>query len=91
MLQALPELGFNRVSLGVQSFVDHEAAAVGRTHTRAITLADIDRLRAAGIDDINVDLIAGLPHQTRQSWRDSLAQAIATERASPERLHAGRG
>ncbi len=78
MLQALPELGFNRVSLGVQSFVDHEAAAVGRTHTRAITLADIDRLRAAGIDNINVDLIAGLPHQTRQSWRDSLEQAIAT-------------
>ena len=73
-----PGLGFNRVSLGVQSFVDHEAAAVGRTHTRAITLSDIDRLRAAGIDDINVDLIAGLPHQTRQSWRESLAQAIAT-------------
>ncbi|HEY5254405.1 MAG TPA: radical SAM protein, partial [Acidobacteriaceae bacterium] len=78
MLHAMPGLGFNRVSLGVQSFVDHEAAAVGRTHTRAITLNDIDRLRAAGIDDINVDLIAGLPHQTRQSWRESLAQAIAT-------------
>ena len=78
MLHAMPGLGFNRVSLGVQSFVDHEAAAVGRTHTRAITLHDIDRLHAAGIDDINVDLIAGLPHQTRQSWRESLAQVIAT-------------
>ena len=78
MLHTMPGLGFNRVSLGVQSFVDHEAAAVGRTHTRAITLHDIDRLRAAGIDDINVDLIAGLPHQTRQSWRESLAQVIAT-------------
>jgi oxygen-independent coproporphyrinogen-3 oxidase len=78
MLHAMPGLGFNRVSLGVQSFVDHEAAAVGRTHTRAITLNDIDRLRAAGIDDINVDLIAGLPHQTQQSWRESLAQALAT-------------
>ncbi|MGB6932391.1 MAG: radical SAM family heme chaperone HemW [Acidobacteriaceae bacterium] len=78
MLYAMPGLGFNRVSLGVQSFVDHEAAAVGRAHTRAITLNDIDRLRVAGIDDINVDLIAGLPHQTRQSWRESLAQAIAT-------------
>jgi oxygen-independent coproporphyrinogen III oxidase len=78
LLQALPGFGFNRVSLGVQSFVDHEAAAVGRLHTRAITLKEIDRLRAAGIDDINVDLIAGLPHQTRQSWSESISQAIAT-------------
>ena len=78
LLQALPGFGFNRVSLGVQSFVDHEASAVGRTHTRAITLREIDRLRAAGIDDINVDLIAGLPHQTRQSWRVSLDEAVAT-------------
>jgi len=78
ILQSMPSLGFNRVSLGVQSFVDQEAAAVGRTHTRAITMHDIDRLRAAGIDDINIDLIAGLPHQTRQSWSESLAQAIAT-------------
>ena len=78
LLHAMPGLGFNRVSLGVQSFVDHEASAVGRTHTRAITLKEIERIRLAGIDDINVDLIAGLPHQTRQSWRESLAQAIAT-------------
>ena len=78
LLRAMPGLGFNRVSLGVQSFVDHEASAVGRTHTRTITLNEIERLRDSGIDDINVDLIAGLPHQTRQSWRDSLAQAIAT-------------
>jgi oxygen-independent coproporphyrinogen-3 oxidase len=78
LLQALPGSGFNRVSLGVQSFVDHEAVAVGRLHTRAITLKEIDRLRAAGIDDINVDLIAGLPHQTRQSWSESISQAIAT-------------
>ncbi len=79
MLHAMPGLGFNRVSLGVQSFVDQEAAAVGRSHTQAITLNEIDRLRAAGIHDINVDLIAGLPHQTRQSWRESLAQAILAE------------
>jgi oxygen-independent coproporphyrinogen-3 oxidase len=78
LLQALPEFGFNRVSLGVQSFMDHEAAAVGRLHTRAITLKEIDRLRLAGIDDINLDLIAGLPHQTRQSWSESITEAIAT-------------
>ncbi|MHB8301476.1 MAG: radical SAM family heme chaperone HemW [Acidobacteriaceae bacterium] len=78
LLQALPRLGFNRVSLGVQSFVDREAAAVGRLHTRAITLAEIARLRRAGIDDINLDLIAGLPHQTLESWQESLDAALAT-------------
>jgi oxygen-independent coproporphyrinogen-3 oxidase len=78
LLQAMPALGINRVSLGVQSFVDREAAAVGRLHTRAITLKEIERVRAAGIDDINVDLIAGLPHQTRESWNFSLAEAIST-------------
>ncbi len=78
LLQALPRLGINRVSLGVQSFVDREAAAVGRLHTGAVVLAEIARLRGAGIDEINVDLIAGLPHQTMASWRTSLEAAIAT-------------
>ena len=78
LLQAMPALGFNRVSLGVQSFVDREASAVGRTHTHAFVLQEIERLRAAGIADINVDLIAGLPHQTRESWNASLLEAMAT-------------
>jgi oxygen-independent coproporphyrinogen III oxidase len=55
-----------------------EAAAVGRLHKRATVLDDIARLRAAGITNINVDLIAGLPHQTPQSWKESLTEAIAT-------------
>jgi oxygen-independent coproporphyrinogen-3 oxidase len=67
-----------RVSLGVQSFVDQEAAAVGRLHKRATVLEDIARLRSAGIANINIDLIAGLPHQTAESWEFSLAAAIAT-------------
>jgi oxygen-independent coproporphyrinogen-3 oxidase len=62
----------------VQSFVDQEAAAVGRLHKRAIVLEDISRLRAAGITNINIDLIAGLPHQTAESWQFSLAETIAT-------------
>ena len=68
----------NRVSLGVQSFVDAEAAAVGRLHKRATVLDDIARLRAAGITNINIDLIAGLPHQTAESWQESLAETLAT-------------
>ena len=78
MLESLVRGGVNRVSLGVQSFVDQEAAAVGRLHKRATVLEDIARLRSAGIANINIDLIAGLPHQTAESWEFSLAAAIAT-------------
>ncbi len=77
-LDALLRCGVNRVSLGVQSFVDQEAAAVGRLHKRTTVLEDISRLRAAGITNINVDLIAGLPHQTAESWNVSLEETIAT-------------
>ena len=78
MVETLVRCGVNRVSLGVQSFVDQEAAAVGRLHKRATVLDDLARLRAAGIANINVDLIAGLPHQTAASWEISLAEATAT-------------
>ncbi|MBZ5491071.1 MAG: radical SAM family heme chaperone HemW [Acidobacteriia bacterium] len=78
IIHTLVTRGVNRVSLGVQSFVDQEAASVARLHTREKTLNDIERLRKAGISNINVDLIAGLPHQTRESWEYSLEQAIAT-------------
>jgi len=77
VLEALVRCGVNRVSLGAQSFVDKECASVGRLHTRAITLDDIARLRAAGIGNISVDLIAGLPHQTSESWEFSLSETLA--------------
>jgi len=77
-LATLLRCGVNRVSLGVQSFVDQEAAAVGRLHSRVTVLDDIARLRTAGISNINVDLIAGLPHQTAESWEFSMAETIAT-------------
>jgi oxygen-independent coproporphyrinogen-3 oxidase len=79
VIAALAECGVNRVSLGVQSFIDKEAASVGRLHKRELALDDIARLRAAGISNINVDLIAGLPHQTRESWSRSLDELIAAE------------
>ena len=78
MLESLLRCGVNRVSLGVQSFVDREAAAVGRLHKRATVLEDVVRLDAAGIANINIDLIAGLPHQTPESWEFSVAETIAT-------------
>ena len=72
MLEALVAAGVNRVSLGVQSFIDREAASSGRLHNRAMVLADVMRLRAARICNLNVDLIAGLPGQTFASWEESL-------------------
>jgi len=77
VLESFTRCGVNRVSLGIQSFVDQEARSVGRLHTRAVVLDDIARLRDAGISNINVDLIAGLPHQTAESWEFSLQEAIA--------------
>lgn len=78
-LEELLRHGLNRVSLGVQSFVDQESRAVGRFHTKDVCLAEIARLRSAGVQGINVDLIAGLPHQTHESWRISLEQAAAAD------------
>jgi oxygen-independent coproporphyrinogen-3 oxidase len=78
ILGTLVDCGVNRVSLGVQSFVDEESRSVGRLHTRAITFADISLLRQAGIENLSVDLIAGLPHQTAASWRTSLEYLVDT-------------
>jgi oxygen-independent coproporphyrinogen-3 oxidase len=64
--------GLNRVSIGVQSFVSRELAKTGRRHSAAAVEAEIRVLRAAGLDNINIDLIAGLPGQTPQTWLESL-------------------
>jgi oxygen-independent coproporphyrinogen-3 oxidase len=64
--------GVNRISLGVQSFVDRESAAVGRSHTQRDCTHEILRLQAAGVADVGADLIAGLPYQTSASWQHSL-------------------
>jgi oxygen-independent coproporphyrinogen III oxidase len=68
--------GVNRLSFGVQSFVDREAAAVGRLHTGAECREELRRMQAAGVERLGIDLIAGLPHQTDASWKYSVEQAI---------------
>jgi oxygen-independent coproporphyrinogen-3 oxidase len=70
-LKAMVEVRATRVSLGVQSMVDVEAAATGRTHTRAAVEEDVRRLLEARLA-VNVDLIAGLPGQTMASWMESV-------------------
>lgn len=64
--------GINRVSLGVQSFVEKELRRTGRKHNAAIVESDVALLRAHGIGSISIDLIAGLPGQTDAGWRESL-------------------
>ena len=76
-LDELQQKGMNRISFGVQSFVDRETAAVGRLHTQQQCEAELARVRAAGVQEINIDLIAGLPHQTEQSWQYSVERAVA--------------
>ncbi len=71
--------GFNRISLGAQSFNDVELKAAGRMHRRADTFAAIEILREAGFRNITLDLIAGMPHQTAATWRDSIENLLRTK------------
>jgi oxygen-independent coproporphyrinogen-3 oxidase len=77
-LEAMLAFGVNRISFGVQSLVDREAAATGRFHTREVVLRDLERVRSAGLRKLSIDLIAGMPHQTAASWQESLEVLAAT-------------
>ncbi|HXE14943.1 MAG TPA: radical SAM family heme chaperone HemW [Bryobacteraceae bacterium] len=70
--QAWRAAGINRVSLGVQSFVEAETRRTGRKHSAEIVERELNMLANAGISNINIDLIAGLPGQTLESWQTSL-------------------
>lgn len=77
VLAAAQHLGINRVSLGVQSFIDRECQSVGRLHTERDCIDEILRLQAAGVPEVCADLIAGLPYQTPASWQHSLEVATS--------------
>jgi oxygen-independent coproporphyrinogen III oxidase len=68
--------GFNRISLGAQSFEDRELRAAGRMHRRRDIFRAAKILRAAGFHNTGIDLIAGLAHQTRASWEESVKQVL---------------
>jgi oxygen-independent coproporphyrinogen-3 oxidase len=75
--------GVNRLSLGIQSFDDARLAALGRIHDSATALAAVDAARRAGFDNINLDLMHGLPGQSAAGGLADLKQAIAL---APEHL-----
>jgi len=76
-LQGLRSLGVNRLSLGVQSFHDDELAMLGRIHTAAEAREAYHAARQAGFDNVNLDLIYGLPRQTMTAWQYAVEEAIA--------------
>lgn len=84
-LSVLRAAGCNRLSLGLQVWDDRRLAGIGRRHTTAGFLASYRSARAAGFDNIGVDLIYGLPGQTVSDWRETLRQVVALE---PEHVSA---
>ncbi len=71
------QAGFNRISMGVQSFQDNELKAAGRMHRRDDVYRATQVLRDAGFQNVSFDLIAGLPYQTHESWDESVAQLLS--------------
>jgi oxygen-independent coproporphyrinogen III oxidase len=71
-VRAWRDAGIDRISLGVQSFVQAEIRRSGRKYTAGMVADDMERLRGCGIRKINIDLIAGLAGQTESSWHESL-------------------
>lgn len=75
--RALAALPVNRVSMGVQTFNDEMLRFLHRRHSAAQAHEAIDRLLAAGIDNLSIDLIYGLPGQTLEQWQQDLDKALA--------------
>lgn len=82
-LKTLRSAGFNRISLGAQSFDDGELREIGRIHTASEIARSVDAARTAGFENVSLDLIYGLPRQTMARWRENLTAALAL---APEQL-----
>lgn len=78
-LELLRENGFNRLSIGVQSFSDTELRAIGRLHSAQEAKQAIKSAKAAGFNNLSIDLMYGLPQQTAKSWQQSLDTALSME------------
>jgi oxygen-independent coproporphyrinogen-3 oxidase len=82
-LVALRETGFNRASMGVQDFNPQVQEAIHRIQPRELTQQAMDWMRELGFGSINLDLIYGLPHQTPESFNETLDTVLAMK---PDRL-----
>jgi oxygen-independent coproporphyrinogen-3 oxidase len=82
-LRTLRKAGFNRLSLGMQSACDEELRDIGRIHTREQVREAVEAARKARFENLSLDLIYGLPHQTLERWQANLAAAVEL---APEHL-----
>ncbi len=80
-LRRLRRAGFNRISIGMQSANNTILKFINRRHTHEMTLDAVEAARRAGFDNISLDLIYGLPAQTREDWADTLMRATVLEPA----------
>ncbi|MCH7734471.1 MAG: radical SAM family heme chaperone HemW [Chloroflexi bacterium] len=80
-LAAYRDQGINRLSIGVQSFDDGLLSLLGRRHDAATAVSAFEAARSAGFENVSIDLMFGLPHQTREQWGDTLSQCLSL---SPE-------
>ncbi|MBO4721549.1 MAG: radical SAM family heme chaperone HemW [Muribaculaceae bacterium] len=75
-VEELRQLGVNRVSMGVQSFNDGDLLTINRRHSAQQAIDAVDAIKEAGISNVSIDLIYGLPGQTLDSWQHNVEQAI---------------
>jgi oxygen-independent coproporphyrinogen-3 oxidase len=80
---ALRQMGFNRISFGIQDFNPEVQAAVNRIQPEKMLFEVMDWIRSAGFESVNVDLIYGLPHQTLETFRETLRK---TAQLDPDRI-----
>ena len=88
-LDELLQFGVNRLSIGVQSFVDEHLKFMNRRHTAQQAIDCIKTAQGAGFDNINIDLIYGLPQMTLQQWRKNIEIFIDLELSHLSAYHLG--
>ena len=75
-LEGIRKLPFNRISIGIQSFIDRDLKKVNRRHTGQQAIQAVQNAKSAGFENISIDLIYGLPNQTIDEWKSNLLQAF---------------
>jgi oxygen-independent coproporphyrinogen-3 oxidase len=75
-IQRYRDLGISRISLGAQSLEDEDLERAGRLHKASTVFADFEMLRRYGFDNVNLDLIAGLPGQRMETWKNNLDRVL---------------
>lgn len=75
-IRALRATGINRISFGIQSFIDRDLRFMGRRHTAQQAIDAVRRVQDAGIDNISIDLIFGIPGMTLREWEQNVLRAL---------------